>query len=226
VPGTSSAEPAVLASVTAVCRLCVRRAAVDGAGVSVVAAAGALSTLCATDDASASIEETQFTLGVGPCIDAHRSGVPLLLDDLEALPIDVDERWPGFTPAVHATGARALFALPLRIGAIVVGAMDLYRRTPGPLTDVQLAAALLAADAVALTLLGLDLPEGGDLTGRSSALRIEVHQAAGMVVEQLDVPIESALLILRSTAYARGVPVDDVAADVVAGRLRFPTEDG
>jgi len=198
---------------------------VDGIGVSVMGPTGALSTLCTTDATSAAIEELQFTLGVGPCLDAHALGVPVLLDDLAGLESGLTERWPGFAQAVASTGAGALFALPLRMGAIGLGAMDLYRKAAGPLSAPELAAALVAVDAVGLVVLGLHVPESRSMAGSGRAFRMEVHQAAGMVMEQMGLTIDSALLVLRSTAYIRAVPVDEVAGDVVAGRLRFPAEE-
>jgi hypothetical protein len=46
------------------------------------------------------------------------------------------ERWPAFREGVAAAGARAVFALPLRIGVLSVGALDLYRDVPGELTSI------------------------------------------------------------------------------------------
>jgi AmiR/NasT family two-component response regulator len=46
-----------------------------------------------------------------------------------------------------------------------------------------------------------------------------------MVMVQAEVDIEQAFLLLRARAFASGRPVQDVAADVVARRIRFETED-
>ena len=124
---------------------------------------------------------------------------------------------------------RAVFAFPLRIGAITVGVLDLYRDAPGDLDDDALAMALLAADTAALTLLELDVSNGavfdGDDIARST-YRLEVHQATGIVQVQLGVSAEVALVMLRARAFASGRPVAEVARDVVARRLRFNREDG
>ena len=50
---------------------------------------------------------------------------------------------------------------------------------------------------------------------------LEVHQAAGMVSEQLDLRTSDALVLLRAAAYASERPIDDLAHDVVTRRLRF-----
>jgi hypothetical protein len=48
-----------------------------------------------------------------------------------------------------------------------------------------------------------------------------VHQAAGMVKVQLDVPIADALARLRATAYVEGLGIDDLAKQVVGRKRRF-----
>jgi hypothetical protein len=210
----------------AICRMCVSSLGVGGAGISMTATGGALATVCASDDTAARIEELQFTLGEGPCFDALARGGPVLVADLTDPSQGVAARWPGFTAGAAEVGVRAVFAFPLRIGAIRLGAMDLYRERPGELTPGQLGAALMAADEAALALPQLSATEelDGDSTVRSS-YRLEVHQASGMVAIQLGVSLAEALARLRAYAYAADRPVNEVAADVVALRLRFRTED-
>jgi hypothetical protein len=209
------------------CRRTLTPAGVDGAGVALVTRNGHRATVCATDEVAAQIEEAQFTLGEGPCVDASSARSPVLIDDLTDRTHGVQDRWPGFLDHAAAAGVRAVFALPLRIGAVGFGAIDLYRLAPGPLGPGQLRAALLTADATALLLLDLAtdsaaLPAHDE--GRS-AFRFRVHGAAGMVKVQLGTTIEQALAHLRAVAFAEGRAVDDVAVDVIEGRLRFPQED-
>ena len=211
-----------------ICELCAQLLGVTGAGLSMVTATGNRGVVCATDEVSARIEDLQFTLGEGACVEAVKGGVPVMVTDLHA-PGDVAaERWPAFTEGVTAAGVRALFALPLRIGGISVGALDLYRDLPGNLTAGQLSAALTAADAAAVALLHLGVGQAGsfadDADGRA-AYQMQVHQASGMVKVQAGVTIEEALLMLRAYAFAAGRPVAEVARDVVERRLRLPAED-
>ena len=49
----------------------------------------------------------------------------------------------------------------------------------------------------------------------------EVHQATGMIIVQLGVTAAVALIRLRAYAYSHDRRLRDVAADVVARRLRF-----
>jgi GAF domain-containing protein len=201
---------------------------ITGAGISMVTKTGNRGVVCSTDEVSARIEDLQFTLGEGPCVDAAEFGAPVMVPDLRTLDDIAVDRWPAFIEGAGAAGVRAVFAFPLRIGAINLGVLDAYRREPGPLRDSQLRAALLAADAAALALLHIDTA-GDDLfsdhSDARSSYQLQVHQATGVVQVQLGVPTEEAFLLLRARAFALGRPLVDVATDVVARRLRFSVED-
>jgi hypothetical protein len=208
--------------------LCVQMLGVTGGGISIVTATGNRGVVCATDDIAARIEDLQFTLGEGPCVDAVGSGSPVLIPDLAESADIVIERWPAFLEGAGAAGVEAVFALPLRIGAISVGVMDLYRDAPGELAAADLSAALLAADAAALVLLQLDASPHdtfADDPDARSTYQLQVHQATGMVQVQADVTTEEAFLLLRARAFSTGRPLVDVATDVVERRLRFPKEE-
>jgi hypothetical protein len=211
-----------------ICELCARLLGVNGAGISMVTAAGNRGVVCATDEVSARIEDLQFTLGEGACVEAVTGGVPVMVNDLHQPGDMAVERWPAFWEGAAAAGARALFALPLRIAGISVGALDLYRDQPGKLTTGQFSAALMAAEAAAAAILQLGTGHAdsfADDTDGRAAYQMEVHQATGMVKVQAGVTIEEAFLMLRAHAFASGRPIADVAKDVVERRLRLTVED-
>ena len=193
-----------------------------------VTKAGNRGVVCATDEVSARIEELQFSLGEGPCVEAGSTGVPVLIADLLEPDGAAVDRWPMFMEGAQSAGVRAVFAIPLRIGAIIVGALDLYNDHPGELDRVQLPAALMAADAAALALLHLDTDGvtgfADDFASRGS-YQMQVHQATGMVRVQIGVTTEEAFLMLRARAFTLGRPLAEVAKDVVNRRLRFSQEE-
>jgi hypothetical protein len=178
-----------------------------------------LSPLYAADQVAARVDDMQFTLGEGPCMAAVGSGVPILVDDLLHDRTDPGPLWPGFHAEVVDLGVRALYAFPVRIGAISLGALELYRSTPGPMTSPQLGAALNAVDVLGGVL--LDLGRGKAYDDVVPAYRLVVHQAAGMLTVQLDVSIEEAMTRLRAAAYSAGRTVNEMAADIVEGRTRL-----
>lgn len=200
------------------CAECLSALPVSGVGVTLVTAEGPYGiVLAATDRRSRQLEELQFTLGEGPCVDAARTGHPLLHPDL---PTAGPTRWPKFCKAALPVGIRAVFAFPLSAGTLRLGVLTMHRDTPGRLTRVELAEALAFAEAATAVL--LHLRERSDLV-RAGAARMpaEVDHAIGMITVQLGVSLAEALLRLRAHAYATGRTVADVAADVVGHRLRF-----
>ena len=184
-------------------------------------------SVCTTDEVSALIEQLQYQLGEGPCVDAHNLERPIFEADL-ARP--GTPRWLGFSGPAVAAGAHAVFGFPLRVGAVRLGALNLYRDQPGPLDDDQHADALVMADvaARAILLLQANAPPG-ELAAELLAgadFQYVVHQAAGMVAAQLDVGVSQALIRLRAYAFGADRALVDVARDVVARALRFDKETG
>jgi hypothetical protein len=202
-------------------RSCCRASGLDGAGVSIVSSDGTREPLFASDEVAKVIEGLQLTLGEGPCIDAASTGTPVLVADLSDPKDAVANHWPVFRIEATRLGARAVFAFPIRIGAIWLGAVDFYRQTPGTLSQPELGSVLSSVDEVALAVL-----EAPNRYGDSDTLTTNmiVHQAAGMVMAQLDSSIEEAMVRLRATAFAEGVSISELAADVVNGRRRILKE--
>ena len=206
-----------------VCAVAMSAAGVDGAAVAVVLSASPRETMYASDPVAAELEELALTLGEGPGVDAVTGG-PALIADLTAA--DCLARWPVFAPAALHAGVRAVFALPLQVGGVRLGVLDLYRAGPGELDREQLADALVLADTACALLLDAQAqrdrprPDGGGPEPAGSP-HPEVHQATGMITVQLGVSVAVALVRLRAYAYAHDRRLRDVAADVVARRLRF-----
>jgi GAF domain/ANTAR domain len=215
--------------------LCVSRLPVTGAGITLMSAPDRQQPLWASDAVASRIDELQFRLGEGPCVDAFVTQRVVQVADVAD---DRDERWPVFSAAVRDTAARALMALPLRAEQERIGVLDFYRDRPGLLDADVLAAVLRAADATFWSLLDLhhvrrgegdsaptvDDDPGGWLPD-APLEHVEVHQATGMIVAQLDVPVDAALARLRAHAFLHDRPLVEVARDVVARRLHFSEED-
>jgi GAF domain-containing protein len=205
--------------VATLCSRCVRETGVDGGGVTVRSSDGVRVTVHATDPTSARIEELQFMLGEGPCVEASDSGEPVLVPDLSRR--DSRSRaWSPFLSEAELVGVRAVFAFPLKAGEVALGSLGLYRGSPGPLTDPQLSKGLERAEDLTRSLL-----RPADRPGVERALPIIVHQAAGMVMVQLDASVDEALLRLRATAFAEELTLQQLARDVVEGRRRFSKEE-
>jgi hypothetical protein len=221
-----------------VCAAAVAAVEVSGAWLSAGSGAGAAHLMRVTDEVSEELAELQLTLGEGPSPDASASGGAVLASDLGEM--DAARRWPVFAAAARQAGAGAIFAFPLRIGAIRAGVMGLYRARPGPLSDFQLGDALTFADTATLLLLDSQDQAAGDpvaVSGRGgqpadlAVHRAQIDQATGMLTEQLGVGIAEAFIRLRAYAYAHDRRLADLALDIVARRLRLrpdpgPSQDG
>jgi len=211
-----------------VCAAAVAAVGVDGAGVTVMASPTVRDTVHATDRVAGELEEWQLTFGQGPCVDAFTAGGPVLAGDLDSA--EYAARWPVFTPAALDSGAHAVFALPLQVGAIRVGVLDLYRTRAGGLGPHELADALAFADTAGMLLLDAAAgtqPDTAELAWQRddpTAHQVQVHQATGMVLVQLGISAEAAFARLRAYAYAHDRRLGDVARDVVERRLRFTPE--
>lgn len=209
-----------------VCAVSVSATGVDSAAVAVALHASPREMLCTSDGTASELEELTLTLGEGPCVDAVTGG-PDLVADLAAP--ECLARWPAFAPAAVLAGVHAVFALPLQVGGIRLGVLDLYRARAGGLDGEQLADALVLADTACAVLLdGGWRHRSAQDEGRPEQAGLqhpEVHQATGMVTVQLGVTAEVALIRLRAFAYSHDRRLRDVARDVVARRLRFDSTD-
>jgi hypothetical protein len=207
------------------CQASARVVGVDGAGIVLILRGDALGTVCASDPIAEAIEESQFTLGEGPCVDAFTSRAPVFVPDLAGTE---GVRWLGFRDGAIAEGVHAIFGFPLLVGPTCIGALNLYNQRTGMLTDEQVTDASVVAHLAGRTVLSWQSVAGtGSLAWQLEhvpAHRAVVHQASGMISVQMSVGVLDAVMALRAYAFAEGRPITAVADDVVAGSLRF--DDG
>lgn len=190
-----------------------------GIAVAVATTGSELLSITRTEPCGA-YDPLQSDFGEGPAWAVHRSGWPVSVPDLGR-----DDRWPAFGPAACDLGLRAVFAFPLRRGSARIGALTLYRQVAGELTDDEHADAVVVARvAVGLVLAsqaGRSEDDLDEMFHRGGSDEGAIHQASGMVSVQLGIAVAAALSVLRAHAFTAGRPLRDVAADVVARRLRM-----
>ena len=218
-----AANRGITMSSEAACEASVALAGVSGAQLTLMNGTGQGESRYSTNDTGTQLENLRFTLGEGPCDDAIRAGLPVLVGDLDSW--ENHQQWPLFVPSAGATGARAIFAFPLRSGAIRIGALVLHRTSPGRLSPEQISNALVLADIIMSLLLDeltrAHLDSGVAPLNGMPLSRAEVHQATGMLSVQMEVSMDEALVRLRAHAFAHDQPVVEVARDIVARRLRL-----
>ena len=141
---------------------------VSAAGVTLISPGVEPRYLAASDPSALRYEMLQTELGEGPCLAAFESGKSVSVPDLR------DENGFGlFGPRAIAAGLAAVFAFPLRHEDTRLGALDLYRDTPGPLSEKSTIVAQTLADVAAAYLINAqaraDLQDSRDQS-RAAAL--------------------------------------------------------
>lgn len=202
--------------------------AVDAMGISVMLEDEMRMPLGASSQAATTAEQTEFTLGEGPCLHAYTAGRPILVPDVEDRASMAWSAWPSYASALlERTLFKAVFALPLTARGMSLGTVSMYRTTPGPISPDDLGDALAVTTEIFDYLLAtntfsgqaqpafrwLDLP--------AAKTRTVVWQALGMATIELGLNPPDALALLRSYSFGHNRLMDDVAADVVSGILRL-----
>ena len=210
----------------AICETCIEVLGVSGAGVMLMAERAHQGTLFATDERIGRLEDLQNAAAEGPCIDSYNLGRPVFAPDLADGAL---RTWPLLSASALNVGISALFSFPLLLDDTSIGALDLYRDRPGPLTDVEVADARLLAAMTTREVLTLqeDAPPGSlpeqvtDLSGDRAA----IEQATGMVAAQTNTTIVEAARRVRAAAAQQSRPLPQVAHDIVARRLRLADDN-
>jgi hypothetical protein len=206
------------------CTACVEVLSVTGAGITIMSGDQA-GPICVSDPKVAALEDLQFTMGLGPCRDAFRSGVSVHAPRLDG---DPSTRWPSFVALAKASGVGAVFAYPMIAPGGKVGVLTLYQFDEGELTAAQHEDSIALAAVLTETVLSLqdDAAPGTLAPSLDDAVqyRAQLYQAAGMTAVQLSISADAALLRIRAHAFANDQAVAQTAADIVARRLRLPDD--
>jgi hypothetical protein len=211
---------------TALCAVAAEFTALDGAGIALIGDGDELTPLCTSNQESSGLMDLELTLGEGPMVDACRGDASQDVDLRET----TSPAWTFYRSEAVALGARAVFAFPVRLGAIRFGALSLYRTSPGALDPQQSSDAYLMASVIGRAILAEQA--GGSLVGLAeelngeSMLDFRVHQAAGMLAIQGSMPAKDALVMLRARAFGVGIQLSNLAERVVSGATRFDLAAG
>ena len=211
-------------SLRQLCQVATRLLDAQGVAVSVVATDGAPQLVAASDGIERPLDGLQQVTGDGPGFEAFETSRPVLIPDLDAVD---SARWPAYVAVARANGIRAVFAVPLQVGAIRLGSLELHRRVPGGLGTEGLTSAFSLADAAVVLLLDEHSPVEGAVVGPPASLpyRAEIFQAQGMVMMQLGISLHEAMLRLRAYAFVNDADLVDVARAVVHHQLRLDRSD-
>ena len=175
----------------------------------------------ASDRTARAAHDLELVMAEGPTLEAARCGAPVT-----AAGTALADRWPRYGAAVTELGVHAVAAAPLGLPGAQIGALCALGREPDMGDEAGPAAGRMAGafTRLLLSLADTSLPEEDapvlPLADSTSYLAV-VHQAAGMVSVHCDCGIEDAQDLLAMRAFAEGVPVAEIAAQVVTGHAHF-----
>jgi hypothetical protein len=205
-----------------VARACADALPVDGAGLSLHA--GALRVpIGASGPMAAHAERLQFTYGDGPCLRAFDDGRAIAFE-----PRDIERNWPGLYASLMTDSPyRGVLSLPLPepLGPTVV--LDLWVADPAALSrldrdEVEQVVARVTEELARDLREGARIPAADSawLEGRDALLRSSTWRAVGMVGMALLIDNPDALEVMRAAAVTSARSVDEVATDLLTGRLQ------
>lgn len=172
-----------------------------------------------------SLAQLELTLGEGPGHLAISRRTTVFADQLFTGP---SEQWPVFAAQAREGNIGAVFAFPLNLGSIRVGAFEICSITPKRLSAHELIdlshLTSLATSALLLMQSGLQEGDVVDLLEATDPNQLRIHQAMGMVAQQASVTLPDALALLRGYALTNNLSLTDVAELVVTRRIRMDTQ--
>ena len=198
---------------------CARLLDVASAGLLLADGRGVLHVMAASSERTHELEVFQVQRADGPCRDTYLSGEPVCAPDLQA----ESERWPLFVPAARQAGFASVHALPLRLGEVTLGALNLFGTTVGALNEQDLSLGQALADVATVALV-----QDRAVTDRDSlnvqlqtalSSRVVLEQAKGLLAQQGDLDMSEAFRLLRRYARDHNQRLTDVARAVVSRTL-------
>jgi GAF domain-containing protein len=198
---------------------CVELLEVSAAGLMLVDVSGRLRVMSSSSERSRLLELMEIQNDEGPCLDCHREGAPVLVADLAAQ----RARWPSFADEAIRVGFRAVYALPMRLRSDTIGALNLFHREPGSITEATLRIGQALADVATIAILQQRAVDAREELSQQlqSALnsRVIIEQAKGVLAERQQTDMSTAFQLLRGHARSTNQRLSEVARAVVVGEL-------
>jgi GAF domain-containing protein len=180
----------------------------DAVGISTVDAAGNVETRAGTGDLVWELDQLQYELGEGPCVDTLKETEVVL-----APRIRDDRRWPAYVPRATELGLKSQLAVKLYLDAEgTLGGLNIYSTHSEDLhPDAESLAELFATHAA------LALGNAREIDGLNEALRTRrtIGQALGMLMNQYTLDEDAAFGLLVRTSSHSNTKIRDIAAKMV-----------
>jgi GAF domain-containing protein len=182
--------------------------AADFAGVSIADRSG-VHTMASTAPVVDVLDQAQYELQEGPCLDAMRTGGSVAVDDLRS-----EQRWPHFSPRALEQGVLAQMGIEIYHDRSSVGGLNLYACSPHAFDEeTRHAVGLFVAHAA------LALDKSMCVSSLTAALqtRQTIGQAVGITMQRYGVDESTAFRYLVRISQHSNIKLRDVAQHVVDG---------
>ena len=190
---------------------------VAAAGLLLADRRGELRVVAASSEAARLLELFQLQNDQGPCLDCFRAGQPVDAPDLAA----AARRWPRFAVAARQAGFAAVQALPMRLRTQVIGALNLFRATPGAFDPAGIRIGQALADVATISLLHERSMRHSDTLNEQLQValnsRVVIEQAKGKLAERLGLDMAQAFSLLRNHARSSNQRLSDLAQAFIDG---------
>lgn len=175
-------------------------------------------TAASTGDLAMQLDEAQYDLGRGPCVDAATGGEPVSIPDLAT-----DQRWADYGERAVAAGAGSSLSVPFPVQKHVLAALNLYATTAHAFddaADVELAREIAARAAVALVnAVRYDSAnETADQLLKAMESRAVIEQAKGIIMGQDRCSADEAFDVLVRASQRDNRKLRDLATEIVERR--------
>ncbi|MDH6238450.1 GAF and ANTAR domain-containing protein [Cryobacterium sp. CG_9.6] len=195
---------------------------VDAAGLLLADQNGVLQVLASTNEESQLVEILQSQAGVGPCVDAYRTGTVVTIDDIASAE---SAQYPDFQTAALSQGFRSVHAIPMRLRPNTIGALNLFRTTTGTLTLEDAAIGQALADVATISILHKrsvrDNTAVNEQLQRALNSRVLIEQAKGVIAQRNQLTINDAFNRLRTYARAHNESIHDSAEKVINNTVQL-----
>jgi hypothetical protein len=196
---------------------CAQLLDVDAAGIMLIDQRGHLHPAAASNENARLLELFELQSDAGPCVDCCRTGEPVVNADLHAHA----ERWPRFAEAARESGFAAVHALPLRLRASVIGALNLFGAAGRPLNEDDVRTGQALADVATIGILSQRSVAQAELLAvqlqNALTSRVVIEQAKGVLAERRRVGVDEAFILLRDHARRNNLRLSDLARAVAEG---------
>lgn len=193
----------------------------SAAGIILSAGDGALEVVASTNERSRLVEILQLRAGSGPCVESFTTGHAVSIPDIDLL----GDKWPRFQSGALEQGFASMHAVPLRLRDTTIGSLNLFWDRIGGLSDVDTLAVQALADVATIGILQERAIRESDVVRQqlqyALSSRVMIEQAKGVIAYINDVHMGDAFTLIRDYARRNGVPLADVAEQIVNRTLKF-----